>query len=73
MPVKLSQLLYSFAENTPSSCFVPVAQYIIEEGSFADLIIVEGNPVEDLDIIANKDNMKLIMKDGEIYKNMLLM
>lgn len=44
---------------------------VLEEGSFADLIIVEGNPVENLDIITNKDNMKLIMKDGKVYKNII--
>ena len=44
---------------------------VLEEGSFADLIIVEGNPVEDVEIITNTDNMKLIMKDGKVYKNTL--
>lgn len=44
---------------------------VLEEGSFADLIIVDGNPVEDLDIITNTDNMKLIMKDGKVYKNII--
>ena len=44
---------------------------VLEKGSFADLCIVEGNPVEDLDILADRKNMKLIMKDGRIYKNIL--
>lgn len=44
---------------------------VLEEGAFADLCIVEGNPVEDLDILANRENMKLIMKDGKVYKNIL--
>lgn len=44
---------------------------VLEEGSFADLCIVEGNPVEDLDILADRNNMKLIMKDGKIYKDIL--
>lgn len=44
---------------------------VLEEGSFADLLIVEGNPVEDLDILADRNNIKLIMKDAIIYKNAL--
>lgn len=44
---------------------------VLEKGAFADLCIVEGNPVENLDILADKNNMKLIMKDGKIYKNIL--
>ena len=43
----------------------------MEEGSFADLLIVEGNPVEDLDILTDKTNMKVIMKGGTVYKNTL--
>jgi imidazolonepropionase-like amidohydrolase len=43
---------------------------VIEEGAYADLIIVDGNPLENLDLIGNPDeNFILIMKDGEIYKN----
>lgn len=44
---------------------------ILEEGSFADLLIVDGNPVEDLDLLTDKKNMRVIMKDGVIYKNTL--
>jgi len=42
---------------------------IVEEGSYADLLVVEGNPVEDLDILGSKDNILLVMKDGEIFKD----
>jgi len=45
---------------------------VLEKGSYADLIIVKGNPVEDLDILSDKNNMQFIMKDGKIYKNTLL-
>lgn len=41
---------------------------VLEAGSFADLLIVEGNPLEDLDILADQSNIKLIMKDATVYK-----
>lgn len=42
---------------------------VLEEGAYADLLIVEGNPVEDLDILGSKDNILFVMKDGEIFKD----
>ena len=43
---------------------------VIAEGAYADLILVDGNPLEDLDLIADPDaNFDLIMKDGVIYKD----
>jgi len=44
---------------------------VLEEGSFADLLIVDGNPVENLELLTDKANMRVIMKDGVVYKNTL--
>jgi imidazolonepropionase-like amidohydrolase len=45
---------------------------VIKEGAYADVIIVEGNPLEDITILSDaKKNLRLIMKDGKIYKNTL--
>ncbi|SDE62378.1 metal-dependent hydrolase family protein [Ruegeria marina] len=42
----------------------------ISVGAYADLILVDGNPLEDLSLVANpEDNFDLIMKNGVIYKN----
>jgi imidazolonepropionase-like amidohydrolase len=42
------------------------------EGAYADLILVNGNPLEDLDLVADAaNNFVIIMKDGKIYKNTL--
>ncbi|RLQ20661.1 amidohydrolase family protein [Seongchinamella sediminis] len=43
---------------------------IIDEGAYADMILVDGNPLENLDLVGDPENkFKLIMKDGTIYKN----
>jgi len=43
---------------------------VVEEGAYADLILVDGNPLENLDLVADPEaNFKVIMKDGTIYKN----
>lgn len=45
---------------------------MVEEGALADLLLVDGNPLENLELIANPDkNLVVIMKDGVIYKNIL--
>ena len=45
---------------------------VVKEGAYADLILVDGNPLEDIDLIADPHkNFVIIMKDGVIYKNTL--
>jgi imidazolonepropionase-like amidohydrolase len=57
---------------------------VIEEGALADILLVEGNPLEDITVIGANPKyfdakprdlgiktMPLIMKDGKIYKNTL--
>jgi imidazolonepropionase-like amidohydrolase len=44
---------------------------VIQEGAYADLLVVNGNPLKSLDAITNTENLKIIMKDGVIYKNTL--
>lgn len=43
---------------------------VVEENALADLILVDGNPLKDLSLIANPEKKFLvIIKDGQIYKN----
>lgn len=45
---------------------------VVKEGAYADLILVDGNPHENLDLVADpQKNFVVIMKDGKIYKNSL--
>jgi imidazolonepropionase-like amidohydrolase len=45
---------------------------VVEEGALADLLLVDGNPIEDIKLIADPaKNFVVIMKDGKIYKNTL--
>lgn len=44
----------------------------ISVGAYADLILVNGSPLNDIKLVENPDaNFVLIMKDGVIYKNTL--
>ena len=57
---------------------------VIEEGAYADIVIVDGNPLEDFSVVGTGDKwfgadprpdspetIRVIMKDGVIYKNTL--
>jgi imidazolonepropionase-like amidohydrolase len=45
---------------------------VVEQGAFANLLLVEGNPLEQIDLVADPvNNFKIIMKDGKIHKNTL--
>lgn len=46
---------------------------VIEEDALADLLIVDGNPIKDIELVARPDkNFMIIMKDGKIHKDTLL-
>ena len=57
---------------------------VIEEGAYADILIVDGNPLEDFSVVGTGDKwfdaeprsespetIRIIMKDGVIFKNTL--
>ncbi|WP_120500996.1 amidohydrolase family protein [Roseovarius sp. EL26] len=57
---------------------------VIEEGAYADILLIDGNPLEDFSVVGTGDKwfdaeprpespetIRVIMKDGVIYKNTL--
>ncbi len=45
---------------------------VIEEGALADLLLIDGNPLQDLSLVADPvKNLLVIIKDGRVYKNLL--
>jgi imidazolonepropionase-like amidohydrolase len=43
----------------------------VEEGKLADLLVVDGNPLENIAVLQRKANLKLIMKGGRAFKSEL--
>lgn len=41
----------------------------IAPDSYADLLLWEGNPLENIDLILDEDKLDFVMKDGLVYKN----
>ncbi|MFT5738063.1 MAG: imidazolonepropionase-like amidohydrolase [Maribacter sp.] len=45
---------------------------VIVDGKYANLLLYEGNPLENIDVIAQpQKTLKLIMKNGVIYKKLI--
>jgi imidazolonepropionase-like amidohydrolase len=41
----------------------------VKKGYLADLLLVSGDPSKDVTILQDKDNLRMIMKDGVIHKH----
>ena len=41
----------------------------IAPNAYADVLLWDGNPLDDIDLILDEDKLDLVMKDGVIYKN----
>jgi imidazolonepropionase-like amidohydrolase len=45
---------------------------VIEEGAWADILIWKGSPIKNVKLILEADNLKMVMKDGKVFKNLLV-
>jgi imidazolonepropionase-like amidohydrolase len=41
----------------------------VKEGYIADLLLVDGDPLNDLDLVVREKNLHVIMKEGSLYKD----
>jgi imidazolonepropionase-like amidohydrolase len=45
---------------------------VVKEGAYADMLIVDGNPLDNIEVLTDPEkNLRLIMKDGVVYKKAL--
>jgi imidazolonepropionase-like amidohydrolase len=61
------------ATTTAAELLCMVGQVgVVAPGAYADLLVVDGNPLDDIRVLtAPERNLKLIMKEGQVYKNEL--
>ena len=45
---------------------------VVKEGAWADMLIYDGNPLENIDFVTKpEEHLKVIIKGGRVYKNEL--
>ncbi len=67
--VNAAELLYNSNSRNP---YKEAAMGVIEEGAWADMLIYDGNPLEDIaQVVDHVNHLKVVIKNGEIYKNEL--
>ena len=44
---------------------------LLKTGMLADFLVVDGNPIENVRILEEPDRLRMIVKDGQSYKNTL--
>lgn len=63
-----SELLAMSGKRSP----YPGKLGVVEEGALADLLLVDGDPLRNLELVADPGrNFVVIMKDGKVYKDTL--
>jgi len=72
------ELLVKYADFTPMdaivaatkngamACFMGDKTGTIESGKFADIIVVDGNPLADIKLLQNAERIKMVMLEGKI-------
>jgi len=55
-------------QNGAKACFMGDKTGTIEEGKLADVIIVNGDPLKDITILQNADNIEMVILEGNVEK-----
>ena len=58
--------------NLNRNDFIEAKLGVVEEGAWADVLIWKGNPIKDISLILEADNLQMVMKGGKVYKNLLV-
>ena len=43
----------------------------LEAGKLADVIVVDGNPLGDVTVLQDRERVRLVMKEGQVFRNLL--
>ncbi len=53
------------------ACGIEKETGTLEAGKAADLVVVDGDPLQDITFLQDKSRIKLVMKEGKLYRNLL--
>ena len=65
-------ILYSASRVSAKLCMMENQIGVIAEGAYADFIVVNGDPLQDIELLARpEENLSAIVRGGQFYKNTL--
>lgn len=60
------EAIVSATKNAAKACFLEEQTGTIEKGKWADLLVIDGNPLEDITILQQKEKIKMVMLEGKV-------
>jgi len=64
------EAIVAATKNGAKACKLDHVTGTIEPGKYADLIVVDGDPLKDIAILQDAERIKIVMREGSIEKNM---
>ncbi|UCH74573.1 MAG: amidohydrolase family protein [Rhodospirillales bacterium] len=58
--------------NQNRNDFLAAKLGVVEKDAWADILIWDGDPTQDISLILEEQNLKMVMKDGKVFKNLLV-
>ena len=44
---------------------------VLGEGKMADLLVVDGNPLQDITVLQDRERVRLVMKEGQVFRDLM--
>ena len=63
------QIITATTKNGAEACFIDDQTGTLEQGKFADIIVVDGDPLADIKIFQDVDKIKMVILEGTICVN----
>lgn len=65
------QAIVASTKTASEVCKIEEKVGVLEAGKLADVLVIDGNPLEDISVLTNQDNILCVMKEGTCYVNRL--
>lgn len=66
-----TQALVAATGWAAEACGIEKETGTMVKGKVADLVVVDGDPLKDITVLQDKSRIKLVMKEGKLYSNLL--
>ena len=65
------QAIISGTREAAACCGLEGDLGTLEAGNLADVIVVEGDPLKDITLLQERDRIKLVIKEGRVYRSLI--